>query len=156
MYPSTCFVGTGASSNLISMSFIPLQWCLKICYGNLPDLQTARHALENFGTIFLHISIRDLCTRVWFGNAESLAVNVIFCKRYIDKLIKGIFPMERLVVPIHWRDVAIIPFYPTPLSTVDSASNYAEHGTRKMTRNPQMSNWTRMSTILSMSLEFKP
>lgn len=62
---------------------------------NLSRLQTAsRQAMAVVEIILLHIGIGDLCSRIWFGVVDNLAVTVLFAPTYIDKFTKEIFPME--------------------------------------------------------------
>lgn len=57
--------------------------------------------MEVVGNIPLYIRLGALCTRDLFNIADNLALTLLLSKRYIDKVIKGIFSMERLVEPAH-------------------------------------------------------
>lgn len=82
--------------------------------------------MEIVWNILQHIRIGDLYTRIWFGIVDSMAVNELIGTTYTDILIKGIFPMEQQVMPIHSRAVAILAFNPTPPPILASVRNDLE------------------------------
>lgn len=132
MYLSTCLVDTRAYPNPIhlGMLFIPPHWHLNIRYENLPCRRTTtRQGIEVVGTNYLHICIGDLCTSIRFCIDNSLAVSALLDKTYIDKLIKDIFPMERWVVSIQSRTMAILNSKPNPPPVVTSVRNDMERTT---------------------------
>lgn len=44
--------------------------------------------------ILLQILIGDLCSRLWFGIVDNLALHVLLSMTFIDKMFKGMFPMD--------------------------------------------------------------
>lgn len=104
MFPSPSVANTRACPNLIHLSFISLHLHSRIHYQNIPRLHTATcQAMEVVESVLPYICIGDLCTGIWFGIIASLALNVLLGPTNIYKFIKGIFPIQRRVLPIHLR-----------------------------------------------------
>lgn len=68
------------------------------------------------GIVPLFIRVRDLCVCSRFGISENLATDVLVETSFVEGCIPGIFPTERIVVPWHSKQVAIISTMPAIIS----------------------------------------
>lgn len=117
MYTAHCLLDTGAGINIIRSSLVPTSWFKRIKRDKLPTLQTAtKQPLSMDGFILLNLRLGDLNTRIWFGVAPHLALDIFLGTAFIDRFIRSIFPSERKVVPWHSKLVAIMT-RPTPSHT---------------------------------------
>lgn len=99
----------GAGLHLIDSSYITPAWEKLISPVRDPGLTAAdRQEISILEVILLHVRIRDLRIKSWFGIVENLSVSVLLERNFLDRFIKDIFPSERKVVPYHSKMVSIL------------------------------------------------
>lgn len=64
-----------------------------------PDSSLEERKREVEGEILLHIRVGDISVRSWFGAVTILAFQLLQGRSFIDRLLKGIFPRDRRIVP---------------------------------------------------------
>lgn len=57
--------------------------------------------VQDKGIIALIVDMGTLQVRTWFGVIENSAVAVFICIKYIDRLIKVVFPLDATIAPMH-------------------------------------------------------
>lgn len=62
------------------------------------------------GFILLHLNIGDLYVRVWFGVVKKRTGKVLLGTPFIEKFVKGIFPQDGFILPIHATTVPILVY----------------------------------------------
>lgn len=93
---------SGASPNLVKISFLPQNWEAQVKTLKNPSLKAAaREAVPTQGLISIHIRMGDIYAGEWFGNVEKLAVDQVLGTSVIDSCMHDIFPAKRKVVPIN-------------------------------------------------------
>lgn len=109
----TSLLGTGADSNLIKSSFLPRSWHAHVNPVRAPLLKNGTRQLVTVQGLFsLQICIGDLGARTWVSIIESLAVDSLVWKSFIDRCIHGFFPNEWKVVSVHSSLMAILKSLP--------------------------------------------
>lgn len=58
--------------------------------------------------IQLHLRIDELCIRVWLGDVNKLAVDVLLDTSFVDQYTARIFPVKRKLITRHSHPVAIL------------------------------------------------
>lgn len=92
----------GAGLNLIRTSFMPLEWPQKIkSFTSIRYMSASDDPITVCGTILMSIGRWHLKVRVHFLLVDNLAVWILIGTSYMDQCIRGIFAMERLIVPVH-------------------------------------------------------
>lgn len=81
------------------------------------------------GKIMLFLQLGDLHLRVNFSVADNLAVPLRITMSFIDRFVKGIFLMERRIIPIQSRLVAIISGHSFPSHPLAVQKNDSNAGT---------------------------
>lgn len=72
------------------------------------------------GKMLLFVRLGYLPVRVRFGIVENLALPVLIGTSYIDQFIKDIFPMKRMILPVHSGAVAILLAYAPTVKSIKS------------------------------------
>lgn len=100
---------TGKGPNLIRTSFISLKCRDRIRPVVIVSLRSATDNLvQAIGKIMLFLQLGERHVRVYFGNLDNLAVQLLAGTSFIDSFVKGVFPMGCRIIPIRTRPVAII------------------------------------------------
>lgn len=102
-------LNTGAEPNLIHKFFLPVKWRDGIhAIWNMSLKLSWINPVHIIGQVMLFVQLGDLHVHVQFGVVDNLAVLVLIGTSIIVTFVKGIFPMEPLIVPIRCHPVAII------------------------------------------------
>lgn len=114
-WPTVSDFNTGAWPNLVRTFFLPLKCCNCICPKHNMFLKSASdspfHVIRKF---IMFVQLSDLHVRVHFGVVAKLVMLLLVGTLVLNRLVKRIFPMERLIVPIQSPSVATISEYPPP------------------------------------------
>lgn len=85
---------TGVGPNLVSRSIVPPSLQNRIQQLNVLLLQTANKQPPDLeGVELLHIHVRDLEVRVWFGVVNELPVDVLVRTFVMNRYERCIFPL---------------------------------------------------------------
>lgn len=107
--PAVSVFDTGIGLNLIQTSFLPPAWWLKIkLVTDICHRSASNDNIPACGAILLFVCLRDLRVPVRFGLIENQEVPILIGTLYKDRLIKGIFLKERIIVPIHYGPVPML------------------------------------------------
>lgn len=99
----------GAGRNLVSSALLPLNWLVRVKPIPDPGFKAAtRQTVDLQGVIPLHMYLRDLGGRIWFGIMTDPDVSVFLGTKSIDKFVICIVPSELNVTPQQSKPVDII------------------------------------------------
>lgn len=68
----------------------------------------------------------DLHAHIAFGALHNFVISVLLGTLYIDRFIAGIFLLERQIVPVNSREVAILASYSSEQVKNGMVTNYAD------------------------------
>lgn len=93
MHTAVALLDIEAGVNFIHSALIILERKSSAKKESLLRLRTAtKQPPQIKGLIVLRLRLRDPRTRVWFGVAPKLAVNILLGTAFIGRFIRGIFP----------------------------------------------------------------
>lgn len=152
-------VDTGAAVSLIYTSLLLFTKQTRIERNLLPKMRTAtRQPLRLNGLIFLHLLLRDLHTRVWFGLNPHLAADILLRTAFIYRFKHGIVHSERKKVPWLPPPIAIFTWTLKRETAQDIRTNFhikrdKTHLNRKTHKQPPLfvlpcrKSWSQTHTI---------
>ena len=85
MIPTLSVLDTGAGPNLVDKGILPPAWFDRIRPSPVTNLSAAENQwIPVEGIVNVHVSIGDLCVRVWFSLVEILIAPFILGKVFQD------------------------------------------------------------------------
>lgn len=95
-----CVFANGAQPNLLQEEPIRLDFQQPLRPCNSPKLRSATiQKVEVAGTIVLHVRIGESSIRAMLEILRNSAGPILLGTPLVDKIIKGMFPSERMIVP---------------------------------------------------------
>lgn len=102
MPPPACLIGTGAGLSLVNDVHLLQQWRKEIHQLLAPKLGIAtKQAISVVGVVPLFVQVEDLQVRLWLVVFKILAVALLLGTEFIQRCIRGMFPLERNLCPCH-------------------------------------------------------
>lgn len=135
MHTAVALLNSGAGANFIHSALISPEWRNNVKKESLPKLQSAtRQPPQTRDLVMLHLRLREVFSRVWFGIAPKFAIKLLPGPAFIDRFICNIFPSKRKIVTWYSSPVAIHS-NPEPGYSVKSAQGAQENPENKEERS---------------------
>lgn len=108
LYFKTCLVDTGKEWNEMTEAYQNLHFELCIKGLDSPKLCTpTKESIKLKGIILLIVKMGTIQAHTRFGNVKELFVDISLGTEYIDHAIKGVFPIDKKLLPIHSAPIQI-------------------------------------------------